>query len=86
MNVVAIDGVPRDYAWGSTTKLQRLLGREPDGRPLAELWFGAHPDAASPVPASGTTLDEVIAADPQGTLGEEVESRTLEDAKEAAGA
>jgi mannose-6-phosphate isomerase len=69
MNPVLIDGVPREYAWGSRTAIQKLLEREPDGRPLAELWFGAHPDGPSPAPALDTTLDALIAADPEGTLG-----------------
>lgn len=67
--VFALDGAERDYAWGSTTAIQTLLGREPDGRPLAELWFGAHPDDPAPVPGLGTTLDRLIAADPPALLG-----------------
>lgn len=39
---VEITNEPRDYAWGSTTLLQAFLGREPDGRPHAELWLGTH--------------------------------------------
>jgi mannose-6-phosphate isomerase len=72
-DVRAIHGVPRGYAWGSTTAIQALLGLVADGRPLAELWFGAHPD--DPSPAGETTLDAVIAADPAGTLGAEVTAR-----------
>jgi mannose-6-phosphate isomerase len=68
-------GVPRGYDWGSTTHIQNLLGRSPDGRPLAELWFGAHPTGPSPL-APGTddaaTLEELIAADAVGALGETV--------------
>ncbi|HEX3337082.1 MAG TPA: mannose-6-phosphate isomerase, class I [Jatrophihabitans sp.] len=71
---LAIEGVARDYAWGSRTAIQRLLGRPEDGRPLAELWFGAHPDAPSAVPSLDTTLDAVIAADPESILGEPVRS------------
>jgi len=67
--VFEIAGVPRDYAWGSTTAIQSLLGLVPDGRPLAELWFGGHPD--SPSPALSSTLDELIAADPVALLGQE---------------
>lgn len=37
----------RPYAWGSTTVIPELLGREPDGTPQAELWVGAHPDDPS---------------------------------------
>ncbi|RIJ03798.1 mannose-6-phosphate isomerase, class I, partial [Clavibacter nebraskensis] len=38
----AIANTPRDYAWGSTTAIAGLLGREPSGGPEAELWLGAH--------------------------------------------
>jgi mannose-6-phosphate isomerase len=67
--VFALDGAERDYAWGSTTVLPQLLGREPDGRPLAEIWYGAHPDGPAYVPALGTTVDAVIANDPARVLG-----------------
>lgn len=39
---VEITNTPRDYAWGSTTLLPEFLGRDPDGRPQAELWLGTH--------------------------------------------
>ncbi|MEZ0494397.1 mannose-6-phosphate isomerase, class I [Kineococcus sp. TBRC 1896] len=55
------------YAWGSTTAIPRLLGREPDGRPQAELWIGAHPGA--PSLADGVPLDERIAQSPERFLG-----------------
>jgi mannose-6-phosphate isomerase len=61
----------RDYAWGSTTAIAALLGREASGRPEAELWIGAHPDAPSrPLDdPDGSSLAELIEADPVGTLG-----------------
>ena len=65
-------GVPRGYDWGSTTHIQNLLGLPPDGQPLAELWFGAHPTGPSPLaPATddAATLEDLIAADAVGTLG-----------------
>jgi mannose-6-phosphate isomerase len=65
-----LDGVVRHYAWGSPDALPRLLGREPDGSPWAELWFGAHEGDPSPLPDAGTTLADVIARDPSGVLGE----------------
>jgi mannose-6-phosphate isomerase len=67
--VIALDGVIRHYAWGSRTAIPELLGVEPDGRPAAELWFGAHPDDPSPVPAHGSTLDALVAGDPERLLG-----------------
>ncbi len=35
----AIEGVPRDYAWGSPTLIPELLGLPACGEPVAELWF-----------------------------------------------
>ena len=57
--VFEIGGVLRRYDWGSTSLIQRLVGAAPDGRPAAELWFGAH--AGDPSPALGATLDRVLA-------------------------
>ncbi|WP_073392216.1 mannose-6-phosphate isomerase, class I [Jatrophihabitans endophyticus] len=72
--MIALDGVVRRYEWGSRTAIPRLLGREPDGRPAAELWFGAHPDDPSPTLA-GATLVDVIDGDPLGALGQGVLGR-----------
>ena len=69
MNVLPLGGVPRDYAWGSTSAIQQLLGLPEDGRPIAELWFGAHPDDPSPVPGGSGALDALIDSDPDGLLG-----------------
>ena len=64
----------RDYAWGSRTAIPALLGIEPDGRPQAELWMGAH-ESASSVLASGQALYDVVSADPAAVLGEETAAR-----------
>lgn len=53
--------------------MAELFGRDPSGEPEAELWFGAHPGAPSRVvepQGSAETLDELIAADPEATLGQ----------------
>jgi mannose-6-phosphate isomerase len=75
MRPVALDGALRRYEWGSRTAIPQLLGIEPDGRPAAELWFGAHGDDPSAVPEHGATLDALIDADPRGSLGPEVLER-----------
>lgn len=73
-----LDGPVQHYAWGSPTALPEFLGRTADGAPWAELWLGAHPlSPARIVPAGGAddapaTLEQAIAADPQGTLGDGV--------------
>ncbi|MDQ1512974.1 MAG: mannose-6-phosphate isomerase, partial [Microbacteriaceae bacterium] len=71
---VGITNTPRDYAWGSTTAMAELLGRQPSGGPEAELWLGAHPGSPSEVTAAtpalgGRHLDELIADDPRRMLG-----------------
>ena len=60
--------VIRPYAWGSRHAIAELRGRPvPAPGPEAELWMGAHPSAPSGV--AQTTLDAVIAADPDRELG-----------------
>jgi mannose-6-phosphate isomerase len=72
--VYEIENVLRDYAWGSTTAIARLLGRPESGRPEAELWIGAHPDSPSVArraDGSEVPLDALIAEDPEHFLGAE---------------
>ena len=67
--------VVQHYDWGSTSAIPRLIGGEPDGRPWAELWVGAHPGAPSRLTADSRRLDDMVAADPVGELGAEVAER-----------
>jgi mannose-6-phosphate isomerase len=65
--------VIQPYPWGSRHAIAELQGRPvPAPGPEAELWMGAHPSAPSGLVragAAGTTLDAVIAADPDRELG-----------------
>lgn len=76
-----IQGVTRSYAWGSPDAIPELLDFQSRGHPVAELWFGAHPDAPSPLhqpPGSNQhtqDLRDILARDPLGALGEDVASR-----------
>ncbi|WP_029089630.1 mannose-6-phosphate isomerase, class I [Brevibacterium album] len=76
-----LEGAVREYAWGSPTGIPEILGSEPDGRPLAELWLGAHPQGAATVVRTaagreaGRGLDALIADDPERLLGREVLER-----------
>ncbi|NIK62102.1 mannose-6-phosphate isomerase, class I [Kribbella shirazensis] len=72
--VVPLQNTVRDYAWGSPTALPELLGVEPDGKPQAELWMGAHESAPSVLP-SGETLYDAVSSDPAAVLGEETAER-----------
>ncbi len=70
-----LEGVIRNYEWGSTSSIPSMLGCAEDGKPWAELWLGAHPSAPSVVGEPRTPLDELIAADPAGQLGPAVVDR-----------
>lgn len=69
-----IRGALRDYAWGSPHAIPEVLGIEAPGHPVAEYWLGAHPDGPATMEA-GVSLPEFIAADPTGTLGDDVVAR-----------
>lgn len=72
-----VGGVRRDYSWGSTTALPSLIGIAGDGRPWAELWYGAHASAPSPLLSSHSIHDlrSLVARDPDATLGDDVHAR-----------
>ena len=60
------------YAWGSTTSFEELLGiPNPDRKPQAEIWMGAHPKAPSSVEtdAGWEPLDRLIERQPEDILG-----------------
>ncbi len=46
----------RHYDWGTRDFIPRLCGREPTGRPEAELWFGAHAEAPAGVVIQSDSL------------------------------
>jgi len=61
--LIPISNTPRDYSWGSVDLIPALEGREPTGRPEAEVWYGDHPGCPSVVAdGSGRTLDAALAA------------------------
>jgi mannose-6-phosphate isomerase len=65
----------QEYAWGSYTAIQELLGKPlPSGRPMAEMWMGAHSKAPSEVliGEQWMSLDEVIKGSPESILGKKV--------------
>jgi mannose-6-phosphate isomerase len=70
--LIGLHNAIREYAWGSVRAIPDLLGREPTGRPAAELWMGAHPDEPSrwAEHPDRPALDELIAQDPRRWLGE----------------
>ncbi|WP_145534231.1 mannose-6-phosphate isomerase [Yersinia alsatica] len=69
----------QNYAWGSTNALTELYGiANPQAKPMAELWMGAHPKSSSEVAdANGQwhSLRDVIEQDPDANLGHDVFQR-----------
>ena len=68
----------RAYDWGCIRALATLQGREPSGRPEAELWMGAHPAASSRLrqpDGSEVSLAAAIHANPVAVLGGEYTTR-----------
>jgi len=62
----------QDYAWGSISFIQKLIGNSGLlGKPVAELWMGAHPKAPSRILVDGhaMALDAFIASSPERILG-----------------
>jgi len=68
-----VDNPVQRYAWGSLDAIPRLLGEEPDGRPQAEMWLGAHERGASRLlgPDGSESLLDVVRAHPLTELGQE---------------
>lgn len=67
----------RAYAWGSRHWIPDLLGVPAGDEPAAELWLGAHPSSPSTALTDDgpRRLDDLVAADPAGVLGEGVVAR-----------
>lgn len=74
-----IEGRIQPYAWGGNDFLPSLLKQaNPEGKPFAELWLGAHTGAPSNVflgQSAFTTLNNLIQSNPNRFLGEQVKNR-----------
>src|ERR1700754_2953935 len=74
--VFKLQGKVQHYAWGGMEYLPRLLSLpNPDNKPFAEYWMGAHQNAPSDLlleegeTVKAIALDKYIQQQPQGTLG-----------------
>lgn len=73
-----MQNVIQDYAWGSVTSISQLFDiPNPETKPQAEIWMGAHPNGCSQVTLEGQTLrlDNIINQDKRSILGERTEAR-----------
>jgi mannose-6-phosphate isomerase len=59
-----IIGVVKNYDWGDTTSIATALGMAPSSAPIAEYWWGTHPQGSSRVDTTG----EVNLSDEIGSL------------------
>ncbi|MCF7354970.1 mannose-6-phosphate isomerase, class I [Vibrio sp. CK2-1] len=73
-----MQNVIQDYAWGSTSSIQQLFDiPNPENKPQAEIWMGAHSNGCSQVELNDNfvRLDSVIEQDKTVILGERTETR-----------
>lgn len=57
--IIPIQGIVKNYQWGSFTTLAALRGEPTSSQPEAELWFGDSPHGPALVTNSALTLDQV---------------------------
>jgi mannose-6-phosphate isomerase len=73
--VSKLKGVIRSYDWGGTEFLSKLLSQpNPEGKPMAEYWLGAH-DLDSAVvftPGGEVRLNDFVAENKQLVLGKTI--------------
>lgn len=59
LTIIPIQGVIKNYPWGSFTTLAQHRGESRSELPEAELWFGDNSEGPSPVIGRSSTLDEL---------------------------
>ena len=76
--VLTLHGIVQHYDWGGHDFIPGLLGiSNPERKPFAELWIGAHAKAPSLVEVAGhqEPLDKLIAEAPGAILGQAANAR-----------
>ena len=73
--IFRLQGKVQHYTWGGTSFIPSLLHlTNPENKPFAEYWMGAHANAPSVVTENTSTesLDKFIAQQPENILGKQV--------------
>lgn len=71
--IFKLRGKVQHYAWGGNEFISALTGiANPDHKPCAEYWMGAHPSAPSVIEPDGILLNEAIIASPATTISQKV--------------
>ncbi|PMN70718.1 mannose-6-phosphate isomerase, class I [Enterovibrio norvegicus] len=71
-----LTNVIQDYAWGSHTALGELFDMpNPDNKPQAEIWMGAHPNGCSKIDVNGEQmlLSDFISGDMAKMIGQQTQ-------------
>ncbi|MDO6431005.1 mannose-6-phosphate isomerase, class I [Flavitalea sp. BT771] len=76
-NVFKLKGKIQQYAWGGQTYLSKLLSvANPENKPFAEYWLGAHDNAPAELEgAEPAKLNEYVRLQPETSLGAAVAQR-----------
>ncbi|RYZ27358.1 MAG: mannose-6-phosphate isomerase, class I, partial [Chitinophagaceae bacterium] len=74
MNTIyKLKGVVQHYSWGGTDFIPQLLGvSNPEQKPFAEYWLGAHPAAPAILESLNLSLHQFISNHPKEALGDQV--------------
>ena len=68
-----LKGIVQHYSWGGFDFIPSLIGENnPELKPYAEYWLGAHPNHPALVLPEGTPLDQWIGSAPEQLLGAQV--------------
>lgn len=70
--LLALTPALKDYDWGDADYIPRVLGRAVTGAPVAEAWYGAHPQGPSAIAGREESLLDRLAAEPGAWLGEDL--------------
>ncbi|MEE4299423.1 MAG: mannose-6-phosphate isomerase, class I [Pseudomonadales bacterium] len=65
----------KDYDWGDAEYIPRVLGLTATGAPVAEAWYGAHPQGPSAIDGCEESLLDRLAAEPAAWLGDALAAR-----------
>lgn len=71
--IFKLKGKVQNYAWGGHTFITELTGiANPENKPCAEYWMGAHPSAPSLIESDNILLSDAIKAEPEATITQKV--------------
>ncbi len=73
--LLALTPALKDYDWGDAEFIPRILGRAATGEPVAEAWYGAHPQGPSGIAGREESLLDRLDGDPGPWLGEALAAR-----------